>query len=61
MFNDIHETTLAIFNMKASFIISSLIPQTVNGSIISKKIAADIGNIECGVVGKYIEVLIRSQ
>ncbi|MFJ1124915.1 hypothetical protein [Bacillus thuringiensis] len=47
--------------MKASFIISSLIPQTVNGSIISKKIAADIGNIECGVVGKYIEVLIRSQ
>ncbi|PDY48974.1 riboflavin synthase [Bacillus pseudomycoides] len=51
-------TSLTIFDIDESSITISLIPHTVSESIIGKKAAGDIVNIECDMIGKYIERFI---
>ncbi|PEA85316.1 riboflavin synthase [Bacillus pseudomycoides] len=51
-------TSLTIFDIDESSITISLIPHTVRESIIGKKAAGDIVNIECDMIGKYIERFI---
>ncbi|PEE41947.1 riboflavin synthase [Bacillus pseudomycoides] len=51
-------TSLTIFGIDESSITISLIPHTVSESIIGKKAAGDIVNIECDMIGKYIERFI---
>ncbi|PEB53209.1 riboflavin synthase [Bacillus pseudomycoides] len=51
-------TSLTIFDIDESSITISLIPHTVSESIIGEKVAGDIVNIECDMIGKYIEHFI---
>jgi riboflavin synthase len=51
-------TSLTIFDIDESSITISLIPHTVSESIIGEKKAGDIVNIECDMIGKYIERFI---
>ncbi|MBO1579002.1 riboflavin synthase [Bacillus sp. XF8] len=51
-------TSLTIFDIDESSITISLIPHTVSESIIGEKVAGDIVNIECDMIGKYIERFI---
>lgn len=51
-------TSLTIFDIDESSITISLIPHTVSASIIGEKAAGDIVNIECDMIGKYIERFI---
>ncbi|HEK9102447.1 riboflavin synthase [Bacillus pfraonensis] len=53
-------TSLTIFDIDESSITISLIPHTVSESIIGEKVAGDIVNIECDMVGKYIERFISN-
>ncbi|WP_242143674.1 MULTISPECIES: riboflavin synthase [unclassified Bacillus cereus group] len=48
-------TSLTIFDVADDSIIISLIPHTVSESIIGTKGTGDIVNIECDMIGKYIE------
>ncbi|ABS23042.1 riboflavin synthase [Bacillus cytotoxicus] len=48
-------TSLTIFDVDDNSITISLIPHTVSESIIGTKEAGDIVNIECDMIGKYIE------
>lgn len=51
-------TSLTIFAIDESSITISLIPHTVSESVIGEKNAGDIVNIECDMIGKYIERFI---
>lgn len=51
-------TSLTIFAIDESSFTLSLIPHTVSESIIGEKVAGDIVNIECDMIGKYIERFI---
>ncbi|QWI18420.1 riboflavin synthase subunit alpha [Bacillus wiedmannii] len=51
-------TSLTIFDIDKSSITISLIPHTVSESVIGAKNAGDIVNIECDMIGKYIERFI---
>lgn len=51
-------TSLTIFDIDESSITISLIPHTVSESVIGEKNAGDIVNIECDMIGKYIERFI---
>lgn len=51
-------TSLTIFDIDESSITISLIPHTVSESVIGTKNAGDIVNIECDMIGKYIERFI---
>lgn len=51
-------TSLTIFDIDESSITISLIPHTVSESMIGEKVAGDIVNIECDMIGKYIEHFI---
>ena len=51
-------TSLTIFGVDESSITISLIPHTLNQSVIGTKTAGDIVNIECDMIGKYIERFI---
>ncbi|PEU14608.1 riboflavin synthase [Bacillus sp. AFS019443] len=51
-------TSLTIFDIDESSITISLIPHTVSESIIGEKVAGDIVNIECDMIGKYIKHFI---
>lgn len=51
-------TGLTIFGVDESSITISLIPHTLNQSVIGTKTAGDIVNIECDMIGKYIERFI---
>lgn len=51
-------TSLTIFAIDESSFTISLIPHTVSESIIGEKVAGDIVNIECDMIGKYIERFI---
>ncbi|MDM5189821.1 riboflavin synthase [Bacillus sp. DX4.1] len=48
-------TSLTIFDIDDSSITISLIPHTLSESILGGKAAGDIVNIECDMIGKYIE------
>ncbi|WP_242219015.1 riboflavin synthase [Bacillus cereus group sp. BfR-BA-01380] len=51
-------TSLTIFGVDESSITISLIPHTLSQSVIGTKTAGDIVNIECDMIGKYIERFI---
>lgn len=51
-------TSLTIFGIDESSITISLIPHTLSQSVIGTKTAGDIVNIECDMIGKYIERFI---
>ncbi|KEK26048.1 riboflavin synthase [Bacillus gaemokensis] len=53
-------TSLTIFDIDEASITISLIPHTVSESIIGEKVAGDIVNIECDMIGKYIERFISN-
>ncbi|PEY41586.1 riboflavin synthase [Bacillus cereus] len=53
-------TSLTIFDIDESSITISLIPHTVSESIIGEKVSGDIVNIECDMIGKYIERFISN-
>ncbi|MBO9129779.1 riboflavin synthase [Bacillus sp. 165] len=54
-------TSLTIFGTDESSITISLIPHTMEGSVIGTKNVGDIVNIECDMVGKYIEHFVKKQ
>lgn len=47
-------TSLTIFGVENNIIIVSLIPHTVEYSVLGMKVMGDIVNIECDMLGKYI-------
>jgi riboflavin synthase len=51
-------TSLTIFGIEASTITVSLIPHTVEHSILGQKKVGEIVNIECDMLGKYIAHLL---
>ncbi|PEA56224.1 riboflavin synthase [Bacillus pseudomycoides] len=51
-------TSLTIFGIDESSITISLIPHTLSQSVIGTKTTGDIVNIECDMIGKYIERFI---
>ncbi|TSB46844.1 riboflavin synthase [Alkalicoccobacillus porphyridii] len=53
-------TSLTIFGVSESSFTISIIPHTVDHTIIGDKKVGDIVNIECDLVGKYIEQFIQS-
>lgn len=52
-------TSLTIFDVNDTSIMISLIPHTVDSSLIGNKGVGDIVNIECDMLGKYIEHFIQ--
>ncbi|UOY93888.1 riboflavin synthase [Ectobacillus sp. JY-23] len=53
-------TSLTLFKVDESSITVSLIPHTLDKSVLGSKGIGDIVNIECDLVGKYIEKFIIS-
>ncbi|MCM2674264.1 riboflavin synthase [Alkalicoccobacillus plakortidis] len=53
-------TSLTIFGVDDSSFTISIIPHTVDQTIIGDKQVGDIVNIECDLVGKYIEQFIQN-
>lgn len=51
-------TSLTIFGIDESSITISLIPHTLSQSVIGTKTTGEIVNIECDMIGKYIERFI---
>ncbi|MFX3623899.1 MAG: riboflavin synthase [Ectobacillus sp.] len=54
-------TSLTIFGLDEATITISLIPHTMDYSIVGQKKAGDIVNIECDMIGKYIERFMQQQ
>ncbi|MCP8966979.1 riboflavin synthase [Ectobacillus ponti] len=54
-------TSLTIFGLDDTSITISLIPHTVGYSIVGHKGTGDIVNIECDMIGKYIERFTRRE
>ncbi len=54
-------TSLTIFGVDETSITISLIPHTMDGSVIGQKKPGDLVNIECDMVGKYIEHFVKKQ
>lgn len=54
-------TSLTIFNVDANTITVSLIPHTLSETVIGRKGVGDIVNIECDMIGKYIQTAINRQ
>ncbi|WP_369902739.1 riboflavin synthase [Bacillus manliponensis] len=48
-------TSLTIFNVSDTSITVSLIPHTLSESVLGMKNTGDIVNIECDMIGKYVE------
>ncbi|MGM7681397.1 riboflavin synthase [Cytobacillus sp. Hm23] len=48
-------TSLTIFGVADKFFTISIVPHTLSETIIGQKEVGDIVNIECDVIGKYIE------
>ncbi|MFD3447857.1 riboflavin synthase [Microbacteriaceae bacterium 4G12] len=54
-------TSLTIFGVDDTSITISLIPHTMDYSIVGQKGRGDIVNIECDMIGKYIERFVTKQ
>ncbi|TDL34842.1 riboflavin synthase [Jeotgalibacillus sp. S-D1] len=52
-------TSLTIFDVQESAIMISLIPQTVDESVIGSKKTGDLVNIECDMIAKYIQRFVQ--
>ncbi|KIL47943.1 riboflavin synthase [Jeotgalibacillus campisalis] len=52
-------TSLTIFDVEESAIMISLIPQTVEESVLGKKRVGDLVNIECDMIAKYIHRFVQ--
>ncbi|PPA71811.1 riboflavin synthase [Jeotgalibacillus proteolyticus] len=52
-------TSLTIFDVEESAFMISLIPQTVEESVVGKKKVGDFVNIECDMIAKYIHRLVQ--
>lgn len=53
-------TSLTIFHISDTSITVSLIPHTLSESVLGMKNAGDIVNIECDMIGKYVERFLSS-
>jgi riboflavin synthase len=54
-------TSLTIFGLTANTFTISIIPHTVQWTIIGQKAAGDIVNIECDMLTKYVEELMMNR
>lgn len=54
-------TSLTIFDVSSQSFTISLIPHTLKHTVLGKKEVGDIVNIECDMIGKYIEHLIKRE
>lgn len=54
-------TSLTIFDVSSHSFTISLIPHTLSNTILGKKEVGEIVNIECDMIGKYIEHFIMKQ
>jgi riboflavin synthase len=54
-------TSLTIFGVKENEFIISLIPHTLSETILGEKGTGDYVNIECDMIGKYIEQFINAR
>lgn len=54
-------TSLTVFNVTDDSFIISIIPHTLQETIIGLKGSGDIVNIECDMIGKYIEQFINQR
>jgi riboflavin synthase len=54
-------TSLTIFGLDDTSVTISLIPHTVDYSVVGQKGVGDIVNIECDMIGKYIERFTRRE
>lgn len=52
-------TSLTVFGVKDRTFTISLIPHTMEETVIGKKAIGDIVNIECDMIGKYIEQFLQ--
>lgn len=54
-------TSLTVFGVSEEKFTISLIPHTLSETILGEKTAGDVVNIECDMLGKYIENFIKTQ
>jgi riboflavin synthase len=54
-------TSLTVFDVSDETFTLSLIPHTLQETVLGKKEAGDVVNIECDVIGKYIEKLLLNR
>lgn len=52
-------TSLTIFDLSSHSFTLSLIPHTLENTVLGKKSVGDIVNIECDMIGKYIEHFMK--
>lgn len=54
-------TSLTIFDLSSQSFTLSLIPHTLENTVLGKKSVGDIVNIECDMIGKYIEHFMKRE
>lgn len=53
--------SLTIFDLKQNYFTISLIPHTASETILGKKSEGDIVNIECDMLAKYVQNMLKQQ